>query len=49
MLTMEKNMDYRFVLERNQAQENHACQFFSFFLLFFRTTLCWEPEILLPC
>ena len=39
MRTMEENMDYRFVLERNQAQENHACQFFSLFLPFFRTTL----------
>ena len=36
MRTMEENMDYRFVLERNQAQENHECQFFSFFLPYFQ-------------
>ena len=29
MQTMEENMDYRFVLERNQAQENQFNVIFS--------------------
>ena len=40
-------MGYHFVPQCNQAQESHACQCFHFFCQICRTTVCWEPKILL--
>ena len=36
-----KSMGYRFVPECNDAQKSHSCHIC-------RTTVCWDPEILLP-
>ena len=44
----KKSMGYHFVPESSQAQESHTCQFFRFFFChIFRTTVCWDPDILL--
>ena len=43
-------MGYRFVPECNHAQETHTSQFFRFFFCHIcRTTVCSDPDILLPC
>ena len=46
----KKNMDYCFVPECNHAKESHESQFFRFFFVrhICRTTVCWDPETLLP-
>ena len=38
-----------FVPDFSHAQESHTCQFFRvFFCHIYETTVCWDPEILLP-
>ena len=44
----KKSSGYRFVLECNHAKESHTCQFFRFSCHIWKTTVCRDPEILLP-
>ena len=44
----KKSSRYRFVPEYNHAKGSHACQFFRFFCHIGKTTVCRDPEILLP-
>ena len=47
----KKSVGYRFVPECNrtqESQESHTCQFFRFSYHIWRTTVCRDPEILLP-
>ena len=44
----KKSSGYRFVPECNHAKESHTCQFFRFSYHIWRTTVCTDPEILLP-
>ena len=44
------SMDYCFVPECNHAKESHESQFFRFLFVchICRTSVCWDPETLLP-
>ena len=49
MKRLKRSTGYRFVSESNHAQESHTYQFCLFFLCnTCRTTVSWDPEILLP-
>lgn len=44
----KNSMGHRFVPECNHALDSHICQYFSFSGQICRTTICWDPDILIP-
>ena len=44
----KNGIGYRFVPECNRALEKHTCQYFSLSCQICRTTICWDPDILIP-